>query len=88
MTTNSTGLIVDKPKDHKKIRCKSSHGFSCQWSLGWSSKGGYKAVGLGNIKSQGRPVPTSFAPFELMNEVINGDVFPTIAEAENYVRSL
>lgn len=72
----------------KKIRCKSSHGLSCQWSIGQNKDGKWKAVGLGSIKRSGHPVPTDFAPFELMQAVMNGPTFDTQAEAEIYARTL
>ncbi len=72
----------------KKIRCKSSHGLSCQWSIRQNKDGKWKAMSLGSIKSRGRPVPNDFAPFELMNAVINGPVFDTQSEAEMFVRAL
>lgn len=72
----------------KKIRCKSSHDLSCQYRIGQNKDGKWKAMSLGSIKSRGRPVPTDFAPFELMNAVVNGPVFPTQDQAEKYVRGL
>jgi hypothetical protein len=72
----------------KKFRCKSSHGLSCQWSIGQKKNGRWKIMSLGDIKRGRRPMPVDFAPFELMNVVINGPDFATEAEVRNFVRSL
>ncbi len=72
----------------KKIRCKARCGLSCQWSIGQTKDGKWKAMSLGNVKRGRNPVPSDFVPFELSNAVYNGPTFETLDQAEQYVRSL
>ncbi len=75
-------------KKYKTLRCKSSHGLSCQWRIGEKPNGKWKAIGLGSVKRGGQSYPLDFVPFELSNAVMNGPEFDSAAEAENFVRSL
>lgn len=45
-------------------------------------------MALGSVKMRGRSIPTDFAPFHLMNAVVNGPAFDTEIEAEIFIRSL
>ena len=74
---------------HRSFRCKSRAGYSCRWTVGKSSGGGFKPMSVGKVKIGGRPIPCDFLPFELMDAVMNRSIrFDTLEEAEVYVRNL
>lgn len=76
-------------KSHKTFRCKSSRGYSCKWTIGKTSKDDFKALSVGQAKVRGRPLPSDFLPFEIMDAVMNQNIrFDSMDAAENYVRSL
>lgn len=74
--------------DRKTIRVKSSFGITATWRLGRGKSGKFKAVGLSKAKVGKNPIPLDFVPFEMSNAVMNAPEFNTLAEAENYVRSI
>lgn len=76
-------------KTQKSFRCKSSTGYSCQWRVGRTSIGDYKVLSCGKIKVNGNPIPSDFAPFEIMDAVLNRSIrFKTLEAAEDYVKGL
>lgn len=79
-----------KPDEtHRSFRCKSRGGFSCFWRVGKTKRGDYKALSVGKVKVGGRPIPSDFLPFEIMDAVMNQNTrFDTLADAEAYVRNL
>lgn len=74
----------------KSFRCKASNGLSCKWTVATDKEGKWKVIALGSVKNGRNPVPSSFVPFELSNEVMRAikPTFDSAAEVEAYVRSL
>ena len=74
---------------HRSFRCKTSGGISCFWRVGKTKRGDYKALSVGKAKVGGRPIPSGFLPFEVMDAVMNQNTrFNTLEDAEAYVRNL
>lgn len=75
--------------DYRSFRCKAQCGLSIQWGVGKTRSGKYKALSAGKMKYGRSPVPSDFAPFEILDSVLGkGHEFDSIDEAERYVRSL
>lgn len=72
--------------DKKTLRVKASCGVTLTWRLGKNRDGKFKALSCGTPRPK---MPMDFLPFEVMDAVYNRSItFDTLAEAENYVRSL
>jgi hypothetical protein len=80
---------MNKETARRSFRCKSRAGYSCQWSVGKTTKGDFKALSVGKAKVRGNPIPSDFLPFEIMDAVMNQHIrFGNLEDAEAYVRSL
>lgn len=76
-------------KSYRKFRCKTRGGISCAWTVGRTKDGDFKALSVGKAKVGGRPIPSDFLPFEVMDAVMNRNIrFASMDAAEAYARSL
>lgn len=70
----------------KTIRFKSRCGLTATWRL-YKHKDGYGVLSIGNFKSGRTPVPSAFAPFEILDAVYGKRRFASMEECEAFARS-